>query len=111
MFELNGKMYQVRPDATRKAGMSTLEWITYKIRDLGYDLIPQLKKIPSHVNLIKEYGLIQDKKCKLPSALRARIIRVFENRYVAADENDGTVDVQITAYVQEVENKDERQLL
>jgi len=85
-FEINGIKYQKKPEPQRNhrrmppmlMGMMMMAEMAMP----GYYGGPKKQRELPHVNIIEEYGLIQQKKSNLSRSQREWVVRTFEKNFI-----------------------------
>lgn len=86
-FEINGIKYQKKPEPPKRSqrrmppmlmGMMMMAEMAMP----GYYGGPKKRRDMPHVNIIEEYGLIQQKKSNLSKSQRDWVVSVFERNFI-----------------------------
>ena len=85
-FELNGVTYvQIEKEAPKNSHykasrlMMLAQMLSASVYDIGGNSYS--RQLPENINIIKEYGLIQNKKSKLSRWEREAVVIIFERNF------------------------------
>lgn len=91
-FDLNGVKYEPIKKEQKKhkhyssklggiMAMASMIYMPYMNDLYGYGESRYERKLPDGTDIVKEYGLIQNKQSKLAKWERDMVVRIFENNY------------------------------